>query len=411
MSEKQNPSIRFKGFTEYWEQRKVSDYGDFYYGHSCPKWSVSENATTPCVRYGELYTKFGTKINQVYSYTNMPPEKLRFSKGTEVLIPRVGEDPMDYNHCTWLSLSNVAIGEMISVYNTNQNPQFTAIMFNATLQKQFAMRVEGGSVTNLYFEKLKDIDISFPSMKEQCKITTYFSSLDHLITLHEKKYNRLVNIKKSMLEKMFPRNGEIIPEVRFTEFTGNWERRKLGEIADKAVDNRGKTPPITENGTHPLIEVACLGNGSPDYSKVEKYLDDNTFNTMLRDYIKEGDILFSTVGSIGLVSLMDSNENAVIAQNIIAFRAKENYDSSFLYAMFSTEENQDKVMRIVMGAVQPSIKVSQLVNVEYSVTDNIDEQKALGKYFLVFDHLIALQQQKLKKLQNMKKACIEKMFV
>ena len=411
MSEKQNPSIRFKGFTEYWEQRKVSDYGDFYYGHSCPKWSVSENATTPCVRYGELYTKFGTKINQVYSYTNMPPEKLRFSKGTEVLIPRVGENPMDYNHCTWLSLSNIAIGEMISVYNTNQNPQFTAIMFNATLQKQFAMRVEGGSVTNLYFEKLKDIDISFPSIKEQCKITTYFSSLDHLITLHEKKYNRLVNIKKSMLEKMFPRNGEIIPEVRFTEFTGNWERRKLGEIADKAVDNRGKTPPITENGTHPLIEVACLGNGSPDYSKVEKYLDDNTFNTMLRDYIKEGDILFSTVGSIGLVSLMDSNENAVIAQNIIAFRAKENYDSSFLYAMFSTEENQDKVMRIVMGAVQPSIKVSQLVNVEYSVTDNIDEQKALGKYFLVFDHLIALQQQKLKKLQNMKKACIEKMFV
>ena len=411
MSEKQNPSIRFKGFTEYWEQRKVSDYGDFYYGHSCPKWSVSENATTPCVRYGELYTKFGTKINQVYSYTNMPPEKLRFSKGTEVLIPRVGEDPMDYNHCTWLSLSNVAIGEMISVYNTNQNPQFTAIMFNARLQKQFAMRVEGGSVTNLYFEKLKDIDISFPSIKEQCKITTYFSSLDHLITLHEKKYNRLVNIKKSMLEKMFPRNGEIIPEVRFTEFTGNWEQRKLGEIADKAVDNRGKTPPITENGTHPLIEVACLGNGSPDYSKVEKYLDDNTFNTMLRDYIKEGDILFSTVGSIGLVSLMDSNENAVIAQNIIAFRAKENYDSSFLYAMFSTEENQDKVMRIVMGAVQPSIKVSQLVNVEYSVTDNIDEQKALGKYFLVFDHLIALQQQKLKKLQNMKKACIEKMFV
>ncbi len=411
MTEKQKPSIRFKGFTEYWEQRKISDYGDFYYGHSCPKWSVSENATTPCVRYGELYTKFGTKINQVYSYTNMPPEKLRFSKGTEVLIPRVGEDPMDYNHCTWLSLSNVAIGEMISVYNTNQNPQFTAIMFNATLQKQFAMRVEGGSVTNLYFEKLKDIDISFPSIKEQCKITTYFSSLDHLITLHEKKYNRLVNIKKSMLEKMFPRNGEIVPEVRFAEFTGNWEKRKLGEIADKAVDNRGKTPPITENGTHPLIEVACLGNGSPDYSKVEKYLDDNTFNTMLRDYIKEGDILFATVGSIGLISLMDSNENAAIAQNVIAFRAKENYDSSFLYAMFSTEENQDKVMRIVMGAVQPSIKVSQLVNVEYSVTDNIDEQKALGKYFLVFDHLIALQQQKLKKLQNMKKACLEKMFV
>ena len=79
MSEKQNPSIRFKGFTEYWEQRKVSDYGDFYYGHSCPKWSVSENATTPCVRYGELYTKFGTKINQVYSYTNIDRKSTRLN--------------------------------------------------------------------------------------------------------------------------------------------------------------------------------------------------------------------------------------------------------------------------------------------------------------------------------------------
>ena len=86
----------------------------------------------------------------------MPPENLRFSKGTEVLIPRVGEDPMDYNHCTWLSMPDVAIGEMISVFNTDNNPLFTATMFNATLQNEFAMRVEGGSVTNLYFEKLKN---------------------------------------------------------------------------------------------------------------------------------------------------------------------------------------------------------------------------------------------------------------
>ena len=99
-----------------WEQRKLDDWGTFYYGRSCPKWSVTEDATIPCIRYGELYTKFGAKIDKVYSYTNMSPENLRFSKGTEVLIPRVGEDPMDYNHCTWLSMPDVAIGEMISVF-------------------------------------------------------------------------------------------------------------------------------------------------------------------------------------------------------------------------------------------------------------------------------------------------------
>lgn len=179
--------------------------GFFYYGRSCPKWSVTEDATIPCIRYGELYTKFGAKIDRVYSNTNMPKENLRFSKGTEVLIPRVGEDPMDYNHCTWLSIPDVAIGEMISVYNTEQNPLFTAIMFNATLQNEFAKRVEGGSVTNLYFEKLKNIDVLFPTIKEQEKIATYFEKIDTLITQHKQKCNQLKEFKKYMLQNMFPK--------------------------------------------------------------------------------------------------------------------------------------------------------------------------------------------------------------
>lgn len=197
------PEIRFDGFIDDWEQRKLDDWGTFYYGKSCPKWSVTEDSTTPCIRYGELYTKFGAKIDRVYSYTNMSPENLRFSKGTEVLIPRVGEDPMDYNHCTWLSMPNVAIGEMISVFNTDNNPLFTAMMFNATLQNEFAMRVEGGSVTNLYFEKLKSIEVSFPSIPEQEKIAAYFDSIDHLITLHQSKCENLKNLKEYMLRNMF----------------------------------------------------------------------------------------------------------------------------------------------------------------------------------------------------------------
>ena len=197
------PEIRFAGFTDAWEQRKVGEWGNFYYGHSCPKWSVTEDATTPCIRYGEMYTKFGCKIDRVYSYTNIPKENLKFSKGTEVLVPRVGEDPMDYNHCTWLSLANVAIGEMISVYNTEQNPLFTAIMFNATLKYEFAKRVEGGSVTNLYYEKLLEIPVSFPIIEEQKKIASFFENLDTLITLHQRKLETLQKMKKSLLQKMF----------------------------------------------------------------------------------------------------------------------------------------------------------------------------------------------------------------
>ena len=185
----------------------------------------------------------------------------------------------------------------------------------------------------------------------------------------------------------------------------------MREIVDKAVDNRGKTPPISQGGTHPLIEVASLGRGTPDYLKVTKYLDDDAFNTALRDYIKEDDILFSTVGSIGLVSLMDSREEAAIAQNIVSFRAKENYDPKYLYAMLSNEENQNKAQRIAMNGVQPSIKVSQLINEEYCVTNSRDEQQRIGDFFLKLDTLITLHQRKLEKLKNIKKSMLEKMFV
>ena len=121
-------------------------------------------------------------------------------------------------------------------------------------------------------------------------------------------------------------------------------------------------------------------------------LDDYSFKHLLRDYIHNGDILFSTVGSIGDVSLMDSNENACIAQNIVAFRAKNNYYPKYLYSLFSTERNQQLALRIVMGAVQPSIKVSQLIDVEYSFLNDSKEQIKIGDLFYSMDYLIALHQ-------------------
>ena len=276
---------------------------------------------------------------------------------------------------------------------------------------QYRMFAAGSTVNNLNKELVGNTIVSLPSIEEQRVIGEYLESIDHLITLHQRKLEHVKKMKKSMLQKMFPKKNQLYPEVRFPGFTDAWEQRKLGEIADKAVDNRGKTPFISKEGTHPLLEVASLGSGAPDYSKVTKYLSDETFKTELRAYIKEGDILFSTVGSIGLVSLMDTNENAAIAQNIVAFRANESYDSKFLYAMLSTEENQYKAQRIVMGAVQPSIKVSQLVDVEYFVTENIAEQRKLGEYFLNLDHLITLHKRELDHLQLLKKGMLQQMFI
>ena len=406
------PEIRFKGFNDAWEQRKLDDVAEFSKGSGYSKGDLVESGT-PIILYGRLYTKYETSISDVDTYVEAKEGSI-YSKGGEVIVPASGETAEDIARAATVDKSGILLGGDLNIVMPNEdiNSAFLAISISTgNSQRELAKKAQGKSVVHIHNEEIRNLVVPFPTKVEQNKIVTYFSSLDNLITLHQRKYDKLVNVKKSMLEQMFPQEDETVPRIRFKGFTGAWEQRKLGDIADKAVDNRGKTPSISEEGTHPLLEVASLGSGAPDYSKVTKYLSDKTFKTELRAYIKKGDILFSTVGSIGLVSLMDTNENAAIAQNIVAFRANESYDSKFLYAMLSTEENQYKAQRIVMGAVQPSIKVSQLVDVEYFVTENIAEQRKLGEYFLNLDNLITLHQRKLEKLKNIKKSMLEKMFV
>lgn len=408
------PKIRFKGYQEDWEQRKLGDWGTFYYGRSCPKWSVTEDATIPCIRYGELYTKFGAKIDKVYSYTNMSPESLRFSKGTEVLIPRVGEDPMDYNHCTWLSMPDVAIGEMISVFNTENNPLFTATMFNATLQNEFAMRVEGGSVTNLYFEKLKNIDVLFPSLEEQEKIATYFDSLDHLITLHQRKCDQTKKLKKFMLQKMFPQNGKKVPELRFSEFTDDWEQRKLGEFG-KTTGGTSIESEFNELGKYKVISIGS-------YSETSKYndqgiranktnktesriLNKNNLTMILNDKTASGNI-------IGRVLLIDADDSYVFNQRTERIEVYENeYLPEFLYHFLNADNIREKIIRAAQGNTQIYVNWNSISELSYKIPLSKHEQRKIADLFNQLDNLITLHQRKYEELQKVKKFMLQNMFV
>lgn len=395
------PKIRFQGYTEDWEQRKLDEWGDFYYGRSCPKWSVTDDATIPCVRYGELYTKFGAKIDKVYSYTNMEPDTLRFSKGTEVLIPRVGEDPMDYNHCTWLSVPNVAIGEMISVFNTDNDPLFTATMFNATLQKEFAMRVEGGSVTNLYYEKLKNIDVMFPQIEEQRKIASYFESLDHLITLHQRKCDETKKLKKYMLQKMFPQNGHSVPEIRFAGFTEDWEQRKFGDLGSVAMCKRIFKEQTTTDGEIPFYKIGTFG-GKPD-AFITRELFENYKEQF--QYPEIGDMLISASGTIGRTVEYTGEDAYFQDSNIVWFKHDERIDNSFLKCVYT----------IVKWSGIEGSTIKRLYNDNFLKTEfclpKIEEQKKIGEYFSKLDNLITLHQQKCEKLQKIKKFMLQNMFV
>ena len=325
-----------------WEQRKLDDWGNFYYGRSCPKWSVAEDATIPCIRYGELYTKFGAKIDKIYSYTNMSPENLRFSNGTEVLIPRVGEDPMDYNRCTWLSMPNVAIGEMISVFNTDNNPLFTATMFNATLQHEFAMRVEGGSVTNLYFDKLKNIEVSFPTKEEQEKIATYFDHLDHLITLHHRKCVVLRKMK-----------------------VNDWEQRKLSDVVDSVDTGKSKFDKEGSSGEYPILGSTSVIGYDAEY-----------------DY--EGDFILTARVGANAGSLYRHAGKVKISDNTVFIQASQNIE--FLYQLLIRFD----IKRLSFGTGQPLVKASELKRLELMMPTDMEEQMRIGVYFKNLDHLITL---------------------
>lgn len=395
------PTIRFKGYTEDWEQRKLDDWGTFYYGRSCPKWSVTEDATIPCIRYGELYTKFGAKIDKVYSYTNMSPENLRFSKGTEVLIPRVGEDPMDYNHCTWLSMPDVAIGEMISVFNTDNNPLFTATMFNATLQNEFAMRVEGGSVTNLYFEKLKNIEVSFPSLNEQERIATYFDSLDHLITLHQRKCEETKTLKKYMLQKMFPQNGQKVPEIRFKGFTEDWEQRKLEQVA-KYRNGKAHENEIDEDGDYIVVNSKFVSTDG----EVKKYsasqiepLFENEIAFVLSD-VPNGRAIARTF-------LVDKSGKYTLNQRIAGITPLDNTCPYFLHILMN---RNPYFLKFDDGVKQTNLSLKDVLSFEEYYPE-YDEQQKIGQYFSNLDNLITLHQRKCEELKNIKKFMLQNMFV
>ena len=406
------PKIRFKGYNDEWEQRKLGDWGNFYYGRSCPKWSVTEDATIPCIRYGELYTKFGAKIDRVYSYTNMPPENLRFSRGTEVLIPRVGEDPMDYNHCTWLSMQDVAIGEMISVFNTDNNPLFTATMFNATLQNEFAMRVEGGSVTNLYFEKLKNIEVSFPSIPEQKKIAAYFENLDRLITLHQRKCDEMKTLKKYMLQKMFPQNGQKISEIRFEGFTDEWEQRKLREITELKSASRVHKDEWTSNGVpfYRSSDVMAAINGTENE---KAFISEELYEKLSKvsGKLEEGDILVTGGGTVGNPYIVPDNKPLYTKDaDLLWIKNKGKFHPYFLYEFFFSP-----TFRSYLGSISHVGTIAHYTITQLSDTPiclpSFEEQKEVGEYFQSLDHLITLHQRKCDELKSIKKFMLQNMFI
>lgn len=379
------PALRFKGFTDPWEQRKFSDI-TFPAGEknrdNLPLESYSITNEHGFIPQDEKFENGGTmREADKRMYYIVSPNSFAYNPA------RINVGSIGYQNTG----KDVIVSSLYEVFKTSDDVDDRLLWHwfkSPDFQKLIFQLQEGGVRLYFYYDKLCMGTVSLPSLEEQRKIGQFFDSLDTLITLHQRKYEKLVNIKKSMLDKMFPQNGASVPEIRFKGFTDPWEQRKLGDLC---VEFRSgefiSSSDITETGEYPVFG----GNGLRGFT--DRFNHDGEYTLIGRQGALCGNVNFA-VGK------------SYFTEHAIAVRADKKNQTRFLYYLFSTMD----LGQYSGQSAQPGLAVGNLVELKSTLPDKQEQEKISG-VLTALDTLITLHQRKLEKLQNIKKSCLEKMFV
>ena len=388
------PKIRFKGFTDTWEQRKLLDVANYKNGKAHEN-DIDENG-----KYIVINSKFVSTDGEVKKYSNKQNEPLNKNDIAFVLsdVPN-GK-----------AISKTFLVDKSSKYTLNQriagitphediNPKYLAITMNRN--KYFLQFDDGVKQTNLSLDDMQKYENYYPTKEEQDKIGHFFEKIDNLITLHQSKYDKLVNIKKALLEKMFPKDGKNVPEIRFKGFTDTWEQRKLLDVANykngKAHEND-----IDENGKYIVINskfVSTDGEVKKYSNKQNEPLNKNDIAFVLSD-VPNGKAISKTF-------LVDKSSKYTLNQRIAGITPHEDINPKYL----AITMNRNKYfLQFDDGVKQTNLSLDDMQKYEnYYPTK--EEQDKIGHFFEKIDNLITLHQHKLEKLKNMKKSLLNKMFI
>ncbi|HEL2005904.1 TPA: restriction endonuclease subunit S, partial [Streptococcus suis] len=285
------PRLRFPGFTDAWKQRKLREVATFVKGNGYSKKDLVIEGS-PIILYGRLYTKYETVISEVDTFVSVEDNKnsVVYSEGGEVLVPASGESSLDIARASVVAKKGIILGGDINIIRLHSEifPVFLALTIsNGKQQKGLSKRAQGKSVVHLHNSDLKKVDLDFPTLPEQEAIGSFFSDLDQLITLHQRKLDDVKELKKALLQKMFPKgNGNDFPELRFPEFTDAWKQRKLGEVLKERNESRSPSADVplvsftVENGVTPKTERYNREFLVRDENKKYKFtqLDDIVYN-------------------------------------------------------------------------------------------------------------------------------------
>lgn len=400
------PQLRFPEFTKALRRKSLGDFGYFYYGKSAPKWSVTEDAKTPCVRYGELYSTFGEYILDIKSHTNIPPENLKFSKGGEVLVPRVGEDPLDFAYCSFLPISDVAIGEMISVYNTKESGLFFTYYINSKLKKAFARVVEGGNVSNLYYKYLENINVTIPSLDEQDKIIDFLSAVDNKIELLRQKQELLGEYKKGLMQQIFSQ------AIRFKADDGSefpeWKERRLGDVCSKAKS--GGTPRSTTkeyyDGDIPFLAISDITRQGKYLTSASKKISQLGIDNSASWIVPIDTIIYSMYASVGLVSI--NKIPLATSQAVINLIVKDGYSIEFIY--YHLIEVKKTIHKFIETGTQGNLNAQTVKSLILNIP-SLPEQAKIANFLSSIDTKIEQVGKQLDESKQFKKALLQQMFV
>ena len=402
------PALRFKGFTDPWEQRKLAEIANFSKGVGYSKNDLCEEGT-PIILYGRLYTKYETSIFDVDTFVKEKAGSV-YSKGGEVIVPASGETAEDISIASVVVKPGILLGGDLNVVSptTEYDSAFLALTISSGAAHEYLSSLaQGKSVVHLHNTDIQSVSAKFPTKREQEKIHLLFGKIDTLITLHQRKYEKLVNIKKSMLDKMFPKNGASVPEIRFKGFTDPWEQRKISELAEKTYG--GGTPTTSNeafwNGNIPWIQSSDIVDGKLMGVEPRKYITQTGLNSSATQLVPKNSIAIITRVGVGKLAYMPFSYST--SQDFLSL-SKLNTEPFFtVYACYKKLQSE---LNTVQGTSIKGITKDELLAKTISVPV-YSEQKQIGSFFAQLDTLITLHQRKLEKLQNIKKSCLEKMFV
>ena len=408
MAKKNKPAIRFKEFTDAWEQRKFSDI-TFPAGEknkeNLPLESYSITNESGFVPQDEKFENGGTmREADKRMYYIVSPNSFAYNPA------RINVGSIGYQDTG----KSVIVSSLYEVFKTSDDVDDRLLWHwfkSPDFQKLIMQLQEGGVRLYFYYDKLCMGQVPLPSLEEQRKIGKLFDTLDHLITLHQRKYDKLQVLKKAMLEKMFPKNGSGVPEIRFKGFTDAWEQRKLSEMC--GTFEYGLNAAAKEfDGKNKYIRITDIDDASREFLLSDLSSPDICLDGMSKYLLSSGDIVFARTGaSVGKTYIYRENDGIVYFAGFL-IRAKVNQDNDAEFVFQSTlSPSYEKYIRITsQRSGQPGVNAQEYG--EYDLfAPSKEEQQRIGHFLRGIDSLITLHQRELEKLQNIKKSMLEKMFV